>query len=150
MLCAIITRRLLEKCLFPLNVLVVLKYTIILHVFVLLGLSCGWTVNDNSHAVHLMFQYFELNFYCFIFVEYNETYHNSCSAFSVVWLLMFNAHSKYIHPSETISHQQSLCRCCYIFLFCVQAPELQSRRKLRHSYFYRHLFAFTLNLFSVF
>ena len=65
MLCAIITRRLLEKCLFPLNVLVVLKYTIILHVFVLLGLSCGWTVNDNSHAVHLMFQYFELNFVLF-------------------------------------------------------------------------------------
>ena len=28
------------------------KYTqIILHVFVLLGLSCGWTVNDNSHVV---------------------------------------------------------------------------------------------------
>ena len=31
------------------------KYTqIILHVFVLLGLSCGWTVNDNSHVVRLL------------------------------------------------------------------------------------------------
>ena len=27
---------------------------IILHVFALLGLSCGWTVNDNSHVFRLL------------------------------------------------------------------------------------------------
>ena len=52
---------------------------IILHVFALLGHSCGWTVNDNSHVVRI----FLLDDLVQVLHEDNETY-------SIQYLLLFD------------------------------------------------------------
>ena len=77
------------------------------------GLSCGRTINDNSHVAPLLFRDFDVCralFYSWL--QWNIPY----SVFAVVWLLMFNT-----HQCTSIRDHFSSARLCICHAVCVRA-----------------------------
>ena len=93
-----------------------LKYTIILHVFVL----WGFHVVGLLMIIHMQFiscfSILNSTFFCFIFVDYNETYHMQLFLLFDCWCLMHIV-SIYIHPRRSLI-SKSLQMLLYFFYVC--------------------------------